>query len=290
MSSHAHPRLDLLVVGMASSGTTLFANLLTNPAEGRLCLNEPRLTTRRGYKEKKQQYFRRLGATDPTTPAKVADFLFNQKRSGVKEIRARHIVAAVRRYNPKQIVLVVRDARAALVSYYEKNEERNSGQRRSRKKFPARLFVRTAPVMLRLRQEFGDRVVVVQYERFVQDADYRDQIAATLDWPLDGDLTIFDTQSRASSCVKHEGKISSRSLSRSTPDDPAVLRVLTPALRRLALFQSVFCYPAHWEDVRVAPPPRAEVVAAVRDDPPESDHGLDLVKDVHPSAERRSGQ
>jgi len=246
-------QLDLLVVGLARSGTTMFTNLLTNPAAGRLCLAEPRLTTRRPYKERSKEYYRHLGVSEPITTATVADHLFAQRSAGVKEVRKHHIVAAIKRYDPKRIALAVRDARSSLVSYYDKHEKRNQTEWRRRKPFPAKLFVRTAPFMLRLLEEERERIVVVRYERFVQDESYRAEIASQIDWPLDGDLAIFDKMNRGYDSGKHGNKVTTRSLTRPTPTDPVVLGTLTPVLRRLADYQRAFGYPTEWDP----PPPEA---------------------------------
>ena len=247
MPHNAEQQLDLLVVGLARSGTTMFTNLLTNPEKRRLCLAEPRLTTRRAYRESKKQYFRHVGAPEPITPESLAAFLFSHDRAGVKEIRSHHVRGAMRRYNPKRIALAVRDARSSLQSYYEKHQNRNETQWRIRKPFPAKLFLRTAPLMLDLLEKEQDRVVIVRYERFVQEPGYREEIAKAIDWPLDGDLGIFDSMSRKHDSGKHGKKVTTRSLSRATPTDPQVLRVLSPVLQRLADFQRAFGYPTEWD-------------------------------------------
>lgn len=236
----------------------MFTNLLTNPGEGRLCLAEPRLTTRRPYQEHKKAYFHHLGAPDPISPKTLTDFLFSQRRAGVKEIRKHHVHGALRRFNPRRIALAVRDARASLLSYYDKHEKRNETEWRVRKPFPAKLFLRTAPLMLDLLEREADRIVVVRYERFVQEPAYRDEIAAALDWPLDGDLSIFDAQNRRYDSGKHDGQVTTRSLKRRTPSDSTILRTLTPVLERLADFQRAFGYPTEWDPPeRDAAPPAA---------------------------------
>ncbi|TVQ60130.1 MAG: hypothetical protein EA379_08905 [Phycisphaerales bacterium] len=262
MPSKADQQLDLLVVGLARSGTTMFTNLLTNPDKRRLCLAEPRLTTRRAYRESKKQYFRHVGAQEPITPESLAAFLFAHDRAGVKEIRSHHVRGAMRRYDPKRIALAVRDARASLVSYYEKHQNRNKTQWRLRKPFPAKLFLRTAPMMLDLLEAEKDRVVVVRYEPFVKEPAYREEIAKAIDWPLDGDLGIFDSMSRKHDSGKHGKKVTTRSLSRATPTDPEVLQVLTPVLERLADFQRAFGYPTQWDPPQDAAPADAAPVAS----------------------------
>jgi len=237
-------QLDLLVVGLARSGTTLLANLLTNPAAHRVCLAEPRVTTRRAYRPEKQAYFRALGFPDPITTSTVAGHLLAQDRAGIKEVRARHITAAIGRFDPRRIVLVTRDARAALASYYEKNK----GSEAPRKTFPARLFLRTAPVLLRLLERERHRLTVVRYETFVADEGERDRLAETLGWPLDGDLGIFDSMRRGGETGKHDHTVSTRSVGRPSPTDPVILAALTPALAGLTGYQRAFGYPVAWDE------------------------------------------
>ncbi|MCB9838962.1 MAG: sulfotransferase domain-containing protein [Phycisphaeraceae bacterium] len=237
-------QLDCLVVGLARSGTTLLTNLLTNRGESRVCLAEPRLTTRRPYRPDKQDYFRRLGFPDPINTRTVAEHLLRQSRAGVKEVRARHIAAALRRFDPARIILVTRDARAALASYHEKNA--GSDSPRSRRRFPAKLFLRTAPLLLDLCQREKHRLIVVRYEDFVADPAIRGDLADRLDWPLDGDLALYGALNRAGESGKHDNAISTKSLRRPAPTDPATLATLTPILRRLANYQRAFNYPDAW--------------------------------------------
>ena len=237
-------QLDLLVVGLARSGTTLLTNLLTNPTERRICLAEPRLTTRRAYRPEKQTYFRDLGFPDPITTASIPEHLFTQERAGIKEVRAKHITAAIKRYDPKRILLVTRDARAALASYHEKNQRSDS----NRKAFPAKLFLRTAPLLLRLLDQEQHRLTVIRYEDFVTNPDARDDLAATLDWPLDGALDRFKSLSRGNETAKHDNTISTKSVNRPAPTDPKVLNTLTPILNKLANYQSAFGYPNTWDE------------------------------------------
>ncbi len=236
-------QLDLLVVGLARSGTTLLTNLLTNPNERRICLAEPRLNTRRAYRPEKQTYFRDLGFPDPITTATIPEHLFAQNRAGIKEVRAKHITAAIKRYDPNRILLVTRDARAALTSYYEKDQRNDS----PRKSFPAKLFLRTAPVLLRLLDQEHRRLTVIRYEDFVTNPDARDNLAATLDWPLDGALDRFKSLSRGNETTKHDNTISAKSVNRPAPTDPKVLNTLTPVLNKLAKYQSTFNYPHAWD-------------------------------------------
>jgi hypothetical protein len=237
-------QLDLLIIGLARSGTTLLTNLCTNPARSRLCLAEPRLTTRRAYRPEKQDYFRALGFPDPITTATVADRLFTQSSAGIKEVRARHIRAAITRYDPKRIVIMTRDARAALASYHEKDRRRDN----PRRAFPARLFLQTAPLLLQLLEREHRRCAVVRYEDFVADPAVRDDLGRQLGWPLDGDLNLYKSLSRAGEAEKHNNAISTRSLTRPTPTDPATLATLTPILDKLANYQSAFDYPNAWDE------------------------------------------
>jgi len=251
----ADQQLDLLVVGLGRSGTTLLTHLLTNPEQHRLCLAEPRLTTRRPYRAEKQDYFRKLGVPDPVTTRTVAEHLFRQERAGLKEIRSHHVKNAIRRFDPKRIVLITRDLRAALASYNERHEKRAETLPRSRRRFPAKLFLRTAPLMLRLLESERDRVIVTQYERFVSEESERVRIADLLDWPLDGDLGFYAATGRDSERQKHDGRISTKSLTRPLPTDPETVSVLKPILARLAEYQRAFGYPMEWDAPPVTEPP-----------------------------------
>lgn len=252
----ANQQLDLLVVGLGRSGTTLLTHLLSNPEQGRLCLAEPRLTTKRAYRPEKQDYFRKLGAPDPIDTTTLAEHLFSQQRAGVKEIRTHHIRDAIRRFNPKQIVLITRDARAALASYHERHEKRIDSLSLLSRRFPAKLFVRTAPLMLRLLESEKDRVIVTQYERFVSSEQERDRLANLLDWPLDGALSYFAASGRGSESKKHDNVISTKSLTRPLPTDTKTLNTLTPVLHKLAGYQRAFGYPLEWNA-----PPAIETMA-----------------------------
>ena len=251
-----HHQLDLLIVGLARSGTTLLTHLLTNPNQRRLCLAEPRLTTRRAYRPGKQTYFRALGFPDPVTTGAVSDHLFTQDRAGIKEVRAKHIRDAIRRFNPRQIVLITRDARAALASYHERHQKRIDALPLLSRRFPAKLFVRTAPLMLRLLESEKDRVIVTQYERFVSSEQERDRLANLLDWPLDGELSYFAASGRGDESKKHNNVISTKSLTRPLPADNDTLNTLTPVLQKLVGYQRAFGYPLEWDA-----PPAIETLA-----------------------------
>ncbi len=259
-------QLDLLVVGLGRSGTTLLTHLLTNPEQGRLCLAEPRLTTRRAYRPEKQDYFRTLGVQGQVNTRTVAEHLFSQQRIGLKEIRSHHIKNAIKRYDPKHIVLITRDLRAALASYNERHAKRADSLPKSRRRFPAKLFLRTAPLMLRLLETEKHRVTVTQYERFVSDEAERNRLAELLDWPLDGNLGFYAATGRDNERKKHDGQISTKSLTRPLPTDPETLAVLKPVFERLAPYQRAFGYPVDWDAPPTTEPAplRAEVTTTIK--------------------------
>jgi len=241
-------RLDLLLAGMGSSGTTMLAHMLTDPEGGRVCLDEPRLGTRRPYGGTYRSYLEAVGLPACVRPRDLRAALVDLDRIGVKEIRAKHIRAALRRRRPERIVVMIRDARAALLSYHRKHLKRFGDP--PRKSFPARLFLRTAPLLLRLCDETpSERLRVVRYEAFVSDESERAALSAWLDWPLTGDPSaLFGVYGRDREAA-HGRDAAGGSVARAEQAPPPGARqALEPVLRRLGPFQERFGYPTAFGD------------------------------------------
>jgi len=213
-------------------------DLLTEVSAGRVCFAEPRLHSKKPYRENKRSTLEALGMSDVKLPAEVIGRIGDFERFGVKEVRSRNIRRAYKMFEVDQTVIIVRDARACLFSYFKKHQTSDA----KHKPFPGKLFVRTSRTILRLLDELpADRVRIVRYEEFVRDEKERESLAEWLDWPLNGDVSsTMKARGRGSEVERHAGKISAATVNRGeTPLTDEQRPALEPVLRKIEAFQKI---------------------------------------------------
>ncbi|MEQ9617329.1 MAG: sulfotransferase domain-containing protein [Phycisphaerales bacterium] len=240
------PIIHLAIVGMARSGTTMLSDLLTDPPAKRVCLTEPRLHSNKPYRRGKRTYFDSIGFEGAAAPKDVVARLGEMERVGVKEVRKRNIKRMYKQFDVRKTIVIVRDARACLLSYHTKHSKSDA----KHKKFPGKLFIRTSRIIDELLSSLPeDRVRLVRYEEFVKDESMRESLEEWLDWPLSGDVSaIMKTRrGRGTEVERHSGVVSAASVGREeTPPTPEQRVELEPVLRKIESFQTRFGYPTRF--------------------------------------------
>ena len=218
-------RMNVAVVGVPKSGTSMLCNALTLPGEA-VILYEPWA----GFDSK---FVRRQAKSLGYCGRDILAWARAHRRWGVKEVKAHHIRAALER-QPELLVVLARNLEHAALSMLE--------TRRSWTEATARLLVELHATWPQ------DRLVVCRYERFVTDADYREELRARIGWPsLGGDVArgLAAWLSRPHEAERHGGMISDRSLRlREAERDPAALAFAAEVARSCAPFNELFGYEA----------------------------------------------
>ena len=236
------PRINLALVGMARSGTTMLGDLLTDVPAHRLCLSEPRLHSKKPYRDSKREEFALSGLPGVECPRDIEERMPSFARCGVKEVRSRNIKRLYSRFEVEKTIVLVRDARACLLSYHTKRKTSHA----KHKPFPGKLFVRTNRTIFKLLDSLPDHSSrLVRYEELVSDESVRGGLAEWLAWPLNGDVTsVMRVRGRGTETDQHGGKVSTASLDRAeTPPTDAQRVELGPVLGKLRAFQERFGYP-----------------------------------------------
>jgi len=239
------PTIHLALMGMARSGTTMLSDLLTDPPARRVCLTEPRLHSSKPYRESKRAYFESVGFPGVEGPSGIINQIETRERFGVKEIRSRNMKRLYKMFDVEKTVVIVRDARACLLSYHTKHAKSHA----KHKPFPGKLFIRSNKVVLRLLDGLPESSLrLVRYEELVADEAVRTGLSEWLGWPLNGDVTAnMRLRGRNTETDQHGGAVSTASLGRAeTPPTDEQRVELEPVLRKLQRFQSRFGYPLHF--------------------------------------------
>lgn len=234
------PRMDLAVMGMMRSGTTLVADLLTVPGRS-LVLNEPYLLDRWApeLQEKLRVLYRRFGLAVAGPPPAgryalnqdhfVAEILPQLQRIGcqwgAKYADLHSWRRTFRAYRPRKLVITVRDLRDVFLSGLEMMNRSGIlfGDRRHRRD-EAWLFAFIASTVHELSALRREPHLALRYEELVTDASARERLAryAGLD-RLGTDRLNLDRHGpeRAGwERAKHGDAITGRSLGRFR-DEPA---------------------------------------------------------------------
>ena len=217
--------MDLFIAGIARAGTTLLSNLLTSPPD-RLVLVEPGLT-RHDMGDHVRQQVERFGLprswdtwSGPRGETALDRFerclrpSLNQIRWGVKEVNPLGWDALVQIFEPKKIVLCVRDMRDCAISMFEKH--RRSSLPGQDEAWISRRLVDASEALLTVkRSSSASRVRVIRYEDLVTDCAERARLETWLDWPLNGDPAwCMDLYGRQHESARHDGMIGSSSVHR----------------------------------------------------------------------------
>ncbi|MDX9911775.1 MAG: sulfotransferase [Phycisphaerales bacterium] len=249
--------LDLFIAGLPRAGTTMLANLLTAPPE-RLVLVEPGLTRgdpgahlpmqfeefpdcpspehmlRRGDESSEAHFWRVWGP-----------IICGLRSWGVKEVNPLGYDDLLAKYQPRRVIVLVRDIRDAALSLAEKH---------TRSPIPGKgmdwatqRLIDASHALLRVRSAVpSDRVRVVRYEDFVRDPAERAALESWLDWPLAGRPDRhMESFGRAWEIERHAGQVSDRSVDRRSrePSEDA-RRYASEVVEQLAEFQRTFGYSA----------------------------------------------
>ncbi|MEL6498195.1 MAG: hypothetical protein AAFZ67_10850 [Planctomycetota bacterium] len=228
---------DVLIASHGRSGSTLLAALLTTPPN-RIVLNEPGIAhAAYGTHVRKQleaagdiprDHPVHLFDNPPTSadPAELASTLIaplveTRDRWGVKEVNPDWIRASIPMLQPKQILVLVRDLDEAAASLYLKNKREGSQKSEA---WLIERFRASLEVLADLLQSPTALTRRVWYHQLVSSQPTRDELAAWLDWPLDGNPgRNFDLYNRAHESAAHAGKVSAQSVGRYTPGTGAEL-------------------------------------------------------------------
>lgn len=255
------PRMDLLIAGMGRAGTTALANLLTTPPEHWVII-EPGLT-RDGVGEHVFEQARRFGAPvavseeawraggDRETGLErfartIGPGLSALRGWGVKEVNPMGLDELIRVFEPRKVLLAVRDIRDCAISVLEKSRlHAAEGRPVQSDDWLARRLTDAGAALVRIRSRLdASRVRTVQYERFTTDAAYRDSLESWLDWPLTGDPgRCMDLFGREYEVARHAGSVSASSVDRREREQSAeALRFAARVEQDAAAYQRAFGY------------------------------------------------
>ena len=252
-ASAAKPRMDLAVMGMMRSGTTLVADLLTVPGRS-FVLNEPYLLDRWApeLQEKLQAIYRGFGLEVAGTPPPgryalnqdhfVAEILPQLQRAGCQWGAKYADLHSWRRtflaYRPRKLVITVRDLRAVFLSGLEllNRSSIQFGDRRHARD-EAWLFAFIASTVHELMALRKEPHLALRYEELVTHAAAREHLAryAGLEHLGTGRLNLDrHGQGRADwERAKHGDAITARSLGRFENEPAGPMRAHAERLWRM---------------------------------------------------------
>lgn len=255
------PRMDLLIAGMGRAGTTALANLLTTPPD-RWVIIEPGLT-RDGVGEHVLEQARRFGPPVAVSDAQwraggdretglerfartIGPGLSSLRGWGVKEVNPTGLDELIRVFEPRKVLLAVRDIRDCAISVLEKSRlHAAEGRSVQSDEWLARRLGDAGAALVRLRSRLDSaRVRTVQYERFTTDPVYRAGIEDWLGWPLTGDPgRCMDLFGREYEVARHAGAVTASSVDRRERErSPEALRFAAGVERAAAAYQQAFGY------------------------------------------------
>ncbi|MEL7485031.1 MAG: hypothetical protein AAFN41_11860, partial [Planctomycetota bacterium] len=221
---------DVLIASHGRSGSTLLAALLTTPPH-RLVLNEPGIphAVYGTHVRRQLEAAGDIPRDHPThlfdsPPANIdsaelastllAPLVETRDRWGVKEVNPDWIRASIPMLQPKQILVLVRDLDEAAASLYLKNKREGSPKSEA---WLIERFRASLDVLANLLESPPAPTRRVWYHQLVSSQAARDELAAWLDWPLDGNPgRNFDLYNRAHESDAHAGKVSAQSVGRYT--------------------------------------------------------------------------
>ena len=244
---------DVYIAAMPRSGSTMLANLLTNPP-ARWILVEPwfprgargahlyQQAQRFGLPLTARDWARRDGEDAATRVDRLfAEPLTALDRWGVKEVKGDLHDDTIAMIRPRKIVVLVRDIEDVALSMCEKHD-RNPQPELDRAWMRTFIVTAAEAVVDLARDQSTTRVM--RYEDFAMSAHSRQELAEWLDWPLDGDpganLDLFDREYERD---RHPDGVTAVSVARrrleNVPERRRFAGELAAALQR---YQSVFGY------------------------------------------------
>jgi len=216
--------MDVFIAGVARSGSTLVANLMTTPPD-RWLIVEPGIT-RGDMSEQVRIQAERFGIrisgerwraesnAEERFEKLLIPHLSRLKSWGVKEVNPAGYDRLLALFNPRKVVLVVRDIGDAAISMLEKQElTPRAGQD---EEWLAKRLCDSARAVMKLAESWpGERTCVVHYERFVADPMRKSLLEEWLSWPLTGDPNrCMDIFARDYEVDRHDREITDRSVDR----------------------------------------------------------------------------
>lgn len=226
--------MDVAVIGVPKSGTTMLCNAMTVPARA-VVLYEPFTVGFTGARLRRQ--VASLGCRDDD----VVGWARGHDRWGVKEVLAEGI-RGVLDLQPGRVLLLVRDLRHVALSVLETNRRIpwDLAIRRRR-------VVESARVLVDVQRSWPrGRSVLCRYEDFVASAGYREAVRRQLGWPaFDGDVSrgLATWLERPHEAGRHGGRITANSVAyRRGPLSPAERSFATELAAACAPYQELFGY------------------------------------------------
>jgi hypothetical protein len=233
--------MDVLIVGVPRSGTSMLSNLMSSPPET-LVLYEPHLGMRQPSDHVNAQLSELGWGRFDSTRQLVKHVSGSVERWGAKEVMPRHIRQTLQTCGFKLIIFMVRNLEHAALSLIDRVIEMPHVASPDRW---GRAFVETSTILVDLfnRCDTESRVVV-RYEKFVADQALRRSLEKQLKWPLIGDLEVgFKRQGRWLEIKRHERQVTATSLKlRSSEGDPGKLDYAAKLVSQCAEYQRLFGY------------------------------------------------
>lgn len=194
----------------------MLAGLIHKPKR-RLCLQEPGLAYPNKGIDRFNYQMRPWKIAFRSKHGAVKWIKNNIKSWSAKEVRRRNIEYMIRKHKPIKIILLVRDIRAAAISYRERLLKVYEGRIDPEERFT----LTTLPVAnLLIRLSDLPNARIVRYENFCSDPNIRKRLEEWLGLPLDGSLKQgFQAEqwkdpahSRMNEYEFHKGQITNRSI------------------------------------------------------------------------------
>lgn len=225
--------MNLAVVGVPKSGTSMLCNALTHPGET-VVLYEPWATF-------DSHHVKGQAASLGYHGDDILGWAQSHRRWGVKEVKVENIRPTLAR-DPEILVLLVRNLRHAALSMRETHQRLGTDLDLRRSWIEA-----SAALVLELYRSWPrERLVLCHYERFVQEPAYREAFRRRIDWPaLDGDVDrgLGTWLQRPHEAARHGGAITGRSLARREAEsDPQALAFAEQVVQACGPFNQVFGY------------------------------------------------
>jgi hypothetical protein len=226
--------MDVAVVGVPKSGTSMLCNAMTEPGRA-VVLYEP---VSDGFRSER---LRRQAASLGFHGRNILGWARAHPKWGVKEVLA-DCIRKVAAWRPEHLILMVRDLRHVALSTYETNW-----------RIPWDLEVRrhrlleTADLVMELRRTWPkERLTLCRYEAFVASAAEREALRRRVNWPaLDGDVGrgLASWLERPHEAERHKGQITANSVQyRCREQCPRALRFAAEVVAAYRPFNRLFGY------------------------------------------------
>jgi hypothetical protein len=228
-------RMDVAIVGVPKSGTSMLCNAMTDAAGRAVVLYEPVSDAFRSERLRLQ------AASLGFHGRNVLRWARRHEKWGVKEVLA-DCIRKVARWGPAHLILMVRDLRHVALSTYETNRRLPWDLERRRRR-----LIESAGVLMELSPTWpAERLAICRYETFVTDPDQREALRRRIDWPaFDGDVGrgLATWLERPHEADRHHGAITANSvLYRRSDPDPDARRFAAEVMAACPAFNETFGY------------------------------------------------